>query len=157
MEIVLRVTAGPHSGQEYVIDRHDTYTVGRSSRAHFPAHLDLMLSREHFKLESQIPLCYLIDLGSTNGTKVNGLRVERVLLREGDIIQAGDSSFIVHFAEDTGAQNYAICAGCGVQIPIKSPACGSLTEIASGADGKDVRLCDECEARRLKFPKTDPD
>ena len=68
MEIVLRVTAGPHSGQEYVIDRHDTYTVGRSSRAHFPVNLDLMLSREHFKIESQLPLCHLIDLGSTNGT-----------------------------------------------------------------------------------------
>jgi eukaryotic-like serine/threonine-protein kinase len=157
MEIVLRVTAGPHSGQEYVIDRHDTYTVGRSSRAHFPVNLDLMLSREHFKIESQLPLCHLIDLGSTNGTKVNGLRVERVLLREGDIIEAGDSSFIVHFAEHPGAQDYAICAGCGVQIPINAPAGGSSTEIASGADGKDVRLCDECEGRRLKFPKTDPD
>jgi hypothetical protein len=157
MEIVLRVTAGPHSGQEYVIDRRDTYTVGRSSRAHFPVNLDLMLSREHFKIESQLPLCHLIDLGSTNGTKVNGLRVERVLLREGDVIQAGDSSFIVVFAADTGAQNYAICAGCGGQIPIKSRADGSSTESAPGREGKEVRLCDECEARRLKFPKTDPD
>jgi eukaryotic-like serine/threonine-protein kinase len=160
MEIVLRVTAGPHSGQEYVIDRHDTYTVGRSSRAHFPVNLDLMSSREHFKIESQLPLCYLIDLGSTNGTKVNGLRVERVLLREGDVIQAGDSSFIVQFVEgDSESQNFATCAGCGGRIRLTSQAVRPLTESSSApsADPKVVRLCDECEARRLKFPKTDPD
>ncbi|HKI18406.1 MAG TPA: FHA domain-containing serine/threonine-protein kinase [Isosphaeraceae bacterium] len=158
MEIVLRVTAGPHSGQQYVIDRRETYTVGRSSRARFPVNLDLMLSREHFKLESQLPLCHLIDLGSTNGTKVNGLRVERVLLREGDVIEAGDSSFSVHFAEgDTEAQNFATCAGCGGRIPIKFKAARSSTESAPSPDRKEVRLCGECEARRLKFPKTDPD
>ena len=154
MEILLRVTGGPHLGQEYVIDRRDTYTVGRSSRVQFPVNLDLMLSREHFKLESQLPLCHLIDLGSTNGTKVNGLRVERVLLREGDVIQAGDSSFVVHFAEDTGAEICTTCAGCGGRIPIaERPSTGS----SFSHDQKEVRLCQECEARRLKFPKTDPD
>ena len=157
MEIVLRVTAGPQCGQEYVIDRPDTYTVGRSSKAQFPVNLDLTLSREHFKLESQLPHCHLIDLGSTNGTKVNGLRVERVLLREGDVIQAGDSSFIVHFAEDTGSQNYTTCAGCGGRIPIESNAARSLNEYLLSSDQKEIRLCDECEARRLKFPRTDPD
>jgi eukaryotic-like serine/threonine-protein kinase len=157
MEIVLRVTAGPHHGQEYVIDRADTYTVGRSSKARFPVNLDLMLSREHFKLESQLPLCHLIDLGSTNGTKVNGLRVERVLLREGDVIQAGDSSFIVHFAEDTGVQNFGICAGCGGRIPIPLKTAGSPSQIGAVPEQREILLCDECEARRLKFPKTDPD
>src|SRR5579863_4919475 len=112
MGIVLTVTGGPHSGQKYLIDRYDTYTVGRSSRAQFPVNLDLLLSREHFKIESQPPHCHLIDLGSTNGTKVNGLRVERVLLREGDVIEAGDSSFMVHFAGgDVDARNYFNCGG----------------------------------------------
>ena len=64
---------------------------------------DLLLSREHFRIENQPPVCHLIDLGSTNGTKVNGLRVERVQLRDGDVITAGDSSFVVQFARELRA------------------------------------------------------
>ena len=48
--------------------------------ADFPMTEDLVLSREHFQIENKPPLCHLIDLGSTNGTKVNGLRVEQVHL-----------------------------------------------------------------------------
>ena len=80
---------------------------------------DQALSREHFQIDNEPPLCHLVDLGSTNGTKVNGLRVGRVLLREGDMITAGDSAFLVHFIEDsTEALNFATCAGCGGRIPI---------------------------------------
>src|SRR3954471_17747087 len=116
MAVVIRVTSGPHSGQEYLIDRRQTFMVGRSSRVHFPMTKDLLLSREHFRIENQPPLCQLIDLGSTNGTKVNGLRVERVLLREGDVITAGDSSFLIHFAEGSAdGVRFATCAGCNAR------------------------------------------
>src|SRR6516164_1466509 len=120
MAVVIRVTSGPHSGQEYLIDRRQTFMVGRSSRVHFPMTKDLLLSREHFRIENQPPLCHLIDLKSTNGTKVNGLRVERVLLREGDVIQAGESSFVVHFAQSTDdGPHFSTCAGCGKRSPIE--------------------------------------
>ncbi len=80
---------------------------------------DQALSREHFQIDNEPPLCHLVDLGSTNGTKVNGLRVGRVLLREGDVITAGDSAFLVHFIEDSAdALNFATCAGCGGRVPI---------------------------------------
>ena len=101
MGIVLRVTSGPHEGHEYLIDRSGSFVVGRASRAAFPMTLDSALSREHFQLEYSPPLCHLVEMGSTNGTKVNGLRVERVLLRDGDTISAGDSCFRVH-VEETG-------------------------------------------------------
>ena len=98
MNIVLRVISGPHQGQEYRIDRSGSFVIGRASRAAFSMSADLALSREHFQLENFPPLCHLVDLGSTNGTKVNGLRVERVLLREGDLVAAGDSAFAVHYS-----------------------------------------------------------
>ena len=104
MGIVLRVTSGPHTGQEYSVDRRETFTVGRSSRVHFPMVYDQALSREHFQIDNEPPLCHLVDLGSTNGTKVNGLRVGRVLLREGDVITAGDSAFLVQFIEDSAGR-----------------------------------------------------
>jgi serine/threonine-protein kinase len=157
MAVLLRVTTGPHSGQEYRIDREDTFTIGRSSRAHFPMTQDLVLSREHFQVDNQPPLCHLVDLGSTNGTKVNGLRVGRVTLREGDVIAAGDSEFIVHFLEDAeDSQDFAFCAGCGGRIPIGSKNAEKVSEQFDSA-GQGTWLCDGCQARRLKFPQTHPD
>ncbi len=158
MAVVLRVTTGPHSGQEYRIDREDTFTVGRSSRAHFPMTQDLALSRDHFQVDNQPPLCHLVDLGSTNGTKVNGLRIGRVTLREGDVIAAGDSEFIVHFLEDAeDSQDFAFCAGCGGRIPIGAKDVKKAGEMFVNSGQGGAWLCDGCQASRQKFPETDPD
>jgi serine/threonine-protein kinase len=158
MGVILRVMSGPHSGEEYSVDRQESFMVGRASWVQFPMTRDLLLSREHFQLESQPPLCHLIDLGSTNGTKVNGRRVERVLLREGDVISAGDSAFSVHFALGSGdGENLDTCAGCGARV--SRHVNGDPRESASATNrrGGDYCLCLECQARRLKFPRTDPD
>jgi serine/threonine-protein kinase len=158
MGIVLRVTSGPHSGQEYLIDQPGTFTVGRSARVPFSMTGDLVLSREHFQIDYQPPLCHLIDLGSTNGTKLNGLRIGRVGLREGDMIEAGDSEFAVHFIEgskDSG--DLATCAGCGGRIRIGSISAESANGAPLGSYEGEVWLCDDCQARRLKFPRTNPD
>jgi eukaryotic-like serine/threonine-protein kinase len=158
MGVVLRVTAGPHSGEEYCVELRDTFTVGRSSRVHFPMVYDQALSREHFQINNEPPLCHLVDLGSTNGTKVNGLRVRRVLLREGDLITAGDSAFVVQFIEDSAdALHFATCAGCGRRIPIDSTPSRFEIDVLSQHEKANVWLCDECQARRLKFPRTHPD
>ncbi len=160
MAVVIRVTSGPHSGQEYLIDRRQAFMVGRSSRVHFPMTKDLLLSREHFRIENQPPHCQLFDMGSTNGTKVNGLRVERVVLRDGDVIMAGDSSFVVQFAPSTGdGECYATCAGCGKRIPIEEPTERSHASMSNPADeeANPPWLCADCQVRRLKFPKSHAD
>jgi eukaryotic-like serine/threonine-protein kinase len=165
MEVVLRVTSGPHQGQEYLIDQTDTYVVGRSSRVSFPLMRDLLLSREHFQIEFQPSLCHLIDLGSTNGTKVNGMQVERILLREGDQIEAGYSSFTVHFAEpENGRDSVGICVGCGVRLEA-GPAYslrgdstpGGVGVLPASAQASALWLCLICTSRRKQFPPTDPD
>ena len=160
MAVVIRVTSGPHSGQEYLIDRRQAFMVGRSSRVHFPMTKDLLLSREHFRIENQPPVCHLADLGSTNGTKVNGLRVGRVQLRDGDVITAGDSSFLVQFAEGSSdGECLATCAGCGKRISAEDSPNLPL-EVLSYRPCDEFTttwLCQDCQARRLKFPKTHAD
>ncbi len=163
MNIVLRVISGPHEGQEYQIDRSGSFIVGRASRAAFPMTGDLALSREHFQLENFPPLCHLVDLGSTNGTKVNGLRVERVLLREGDRVAAGDSFFTVHYTgggDDASLRD--TCAGCGVQlengVPFSSTKPAEVSSVLTAARPMiSSLLCADCEARRRQFPETSPD
>ena len=90
MRIILTVTAGPHKGQEFAFDRHDTFLVGRSKHAHFQLLAkDKYFSRIHFMMEVNPPECRLIDMGSHNGTYVNGERVLAADLKDGDQIRAG--------------------------------------------------------------------
>jgi eukaryotic-like serine/threonine-protein kinase len=163
MNIVLRVISGPHEGQEYLINQSGSFVVGRASRAAFPMTADLALSREHFQLEHFPPLCHLVDLGSTNGTKVNGLRVERVLLREGDQVAAGESGFAVHYTEGgVGAGLRDTCAGCGIQLENGVSFALARTEemMAMPTAPRSLInsvLCAACDARRKQFPETSPD
>lgn len=144
MEVVLRVTLGPHVGDEHLLQGTQSFVVGRSPQVQVPMPDDRLLSREHFQIELKSPLCYLVDLKSTNGTKVNGLRVETVALRTGDVIAAGESTFVVRVDEShNGEALEARCQGCGQKGPsLELP--------------QPDWLCPECLARRKRFPKTDP-
>ena len=63
--------------------------VGRSSSCDI-ALLDKLLSRQHFCIEKDNGSFYVVDLGATNGTFVNGVKIgNRCRLKNGDVIQAG--------------------------------------------------------------------
>jgi serine/threonine protein kinase len=102
MRIILTVTDGPHQGLEFTFDRHDTFLVGRSQHAHFqlPAK-DRYFSRIHFMMEVNPPECRLIDMGSHNGTYVNGEQVLTADLKDGDQIRAGHTTLRVKVERDS--------------------------------------------------------
>lgn len=149
MKVVLRVTAGPHQGMEYTFERHETFVVGRSSQVQFPVPDDGFLSRNHFLIEFNPPVCFLRDLGSTNGTKVNGTRVDAVRLRDGDAITAGESAFVVR-VEDTASEGgpKIQCLGCGKLAP------PDLAVSARPGEDAISWLCDDCIAHRRRYPTT---
>ena len=90
-----------------MFDRHDTFIVGRSRFVHCPMPEDMALSRDHFMIEINPPLCELRDLGSTNGTFVNNVRIERSRLASGDVIAAGQSVFRVRVEHDPALEQRA--------------------------------------------------
>lgn len=63
-------------------------TVGRAPRADFIVDAALV-SRLHCRLEVTDDRIDVIDLESTNGTFVNGKRIERARVRSGDLLQIG--------------------------------------------------------------------
>jgi hypothetical protein len=63
---------------------------------------DTRVSRRHARLAARDGVVILTDLGSTNGTRVNGHRVTEVVLGAGDRIQIGESSLVIE-AAPTGA------------------------------------------------------
>jgi len=52
------------------------------------------VSRHHVRIEPAGTLLRLIDLGSTNGTRVNGRRVSEHLLRDGDMVELGSTQLL---------------------------------------------------------------
>ncbi|MGE3508940.1 MAG: FHA domain-containing protein [Vicinamibacterales bacterium] len=63
-------------------------TVGRAPRADFIVDAALV-SRLHCRLEVTDDRIDVVDLASTNGTFVNGQRVDRARVRSGDLLQIG--------------------------------------------------------------------
>jgi serine/threonine-protein kinase len=95
-ELALEVVEGPQQGQIFTLKGHDTFLVGRSPRAHLRLpEDDRHFSRVHFLIEVNPPLCRITDLGSRNGTFVNGERVQTAYLHHGDQIRAGHTVLAV--------------------------------------------------------------
>ena len=61
----------------------DVLTIGRLPECDITLN-DANVSRRHAQLRRTATLVYLIDLGSTNGTLVNGVAVRQHLLSPGD-------------------------------------------------------------------------
>lgn len=69
--------------------------IGRGEQAQLRL-ADVGISRRHARLDFDGTRVVLTDLGSTNGTVVNGQRISAVALRPGDVIQFGTTSLTFH-------------------------------------------------------------
>jgi pSer/pThr/pTyr-binding forkhead associated (FHA) protein len=88
-----------HSGEEPAITLRvppgSIKTIGRTARADFIVDAAL-ISRLHCRLTADRSDQLVVqDLGSTNGTLVNGKKVDRVVLRPGDRLTVGRVEFQV--------------------------------------------------------------
>ncbi|MCX6972195.1 MAG: serine/threonine-protein kinase [Verrucomicrobia bacterium] len=72
MAVTLSVTKGPAKGKVFTFTEHDTFLFGRMPDCHATFPDDTQVSRHHFILEACPPKASLRDLGSLNGTYVNG-------------------------------------------------------------------------------------
>jgi serine/threonine protein kinase/predicted component of type VI protein secretion system len=97
--LVLKVTAGPAAGASLTVDGE--FLIGRQAPAEGKLGNDIEISRRHARLTREADGRFLIeDLGSTNGTFVNGTRVSAaVALSPGDEIEVGDTKLTVEAPE----------------------------------------------------------
>lgn len=84
---MLVVVRGPNAGARFLVDR-DVTTIGRHPDSHMFLD-DVTVSRRHAEIRRRGDDLSVHDLGSLNGTYVNGDRVEERLLRTGDEVQVG--------------------------------------------------------------------
>ena len=88
---VLAVTRGARRGDVLPLSEDSAISIGRA-RANDVVLDDTSVSSQHCRVRPEQGRFVLYDLKSTNGTMVNGRRVERHLLEEGDVIQVGETS-----------------------------------------------------------------
>ncbi len=71
-------------------------TIGRAGDNAVVLARDDFASAQHARVEAQRDGLWVIDLGSTNGTFVNGDRIDgRRRLRDGDVVKVGDTELRV--------------------------------------------------------------
>jgi hypothetical protein len=90
---MLRITG--RDGQERTIEVDGTpLTIGRSQDNGLVL-VDSRVSRCHGRLQARRGTLVYTDLSSTNGSRVNGIRVDEIVLGEGDRLQVGDTVMVV--------------------------------------------------------------
>lgn len=88
----LLLLTGPSSGLRYEIKSE--VTLGRSSACEVPLE-DSKVSRRHAHVEIRGGQAFLSDMGSRNGTLLNGERVaQEMILRPNDRFQVGDTTVL---------------------------------------------------------------
>lgn len=88
----LVVTAGPYAGQVFPVAGDDIY-IGRDPSQSIPLTNDSTTSRRHARLAYVNGAWTLYDAGSSNGTWVNGVRIQEQPLFPGDVVRLGATEF----------------------------------------------------------------
>jgi predicted Ser/Thr protein kinase len=68
----LQVRSSDGTSKSFALTEHDTFLLGRMADCHLCVPGDPQVSRHHFLLEACPPMASLRDLGSMNGTHING-------------------------------------------------------------------------------------
>ncbi len=96
---ILDVIEGDFTGESYPMDK-DRITIGRGPNNDIQLATDTSVSRHHAQLTRENSRYILIDLESSNGTSVNGMRVTRTILRPNDEIMIGQSKLVIRPSHD---------------------------------------------------------
>ncbi|TGE32737.1 FhaA domain-containing protein [Desulfosporosinus sp. Sb-LF] len=92
-EYFLEIIEGPDVGESFSLQDGDVF-IGRHGQCDLVLH-DPEVSRRHLKIASGENSWWLDDLGSTNGSFVNGQRITHQMTAPGDRIQIGQSVLVI--------------------------------------------------------------
>ncbi len=91
---ILDVVEGDFAGESFPMDK-ERMTIGRGPNNDIQLPTDTSVSRHHAQLSKENNRYVLVDLESSNGSSVNGIRVTRTYLRPNDEIMIGTSRLVI--------------------------------------------------------------
>jgi eukaryotic-like serine/threonine-protein kinase len=159
MQVNLKVTAGPYKGRIFSFAQHDSFLIGRNPEAHLCLPDDRYFSRNHCLLEMNPPHSFLRDLGSTNGTFLNGQRVRDAFLKNGDRIQCGETILVVEvtMAGLSETTHDDALPKRPVLVMVECLNCGRREQAqASAPDEHLTFLCEDCRIELKRSPQAIP-
>jgi two-component system, cell cycle response regulator len=98
----LLVLGGPLAGT--IVALTNTIVLGRGAEADIRISDGDALSRKHCKLFLKDGDAYVQDLQSSNGTFVNGAKIQTERLRDGDKIRIGDTTILKFTHDEDGLE-----------------------------------------------------
>lgn len=159
MQVNLKVLAGPYKDRVFTFDQADTFLIGRTNESHLSLPEDRFFSRHHCLLEINPPRCLLRDLGSTNGTFVNGKRVKEASLNDGDQIQGGATILLFEVVAPT-QWNRETVEGLTTRpaiIVVECLNCGRRDEAQASAPDEHMSfICEDCRIELRHTPQPVP-
>lgn len=123
---VLVCVKGKDSGKDFTL-QNGTNTVGRSLDNDIILS-DVSVSRRHFELSWDGQTAKLRDLGSGNGTQLNGSRVHEAALEDNDTVSAGETEFRFRTPEGVLGRN---ATGEASAATAQSGSMGALAPMAN--------------------------
>jgi len=130
--LALRFISGKYQGGEFPLPESGEIVIGRSSELDMVLVED-MVSRRHAKISVHSGDIFLEDLGSTNGSFVNGEKITRTKLAEGDRILIGTSIIKVVASDGSASLKEAqakMDAASSARPSAASTMTGSIAEVA---------------------------
>src|SRR5258708_24924373 len=98
---MLEVKSGPFAGRKIPLLAGQALLIGRApDRAQFAIPHDNHMSGLHFAVECGPNGCRVIDKGSTNGTHLNGAKIQEAMLASGDEIKSRQTVFFFRIVRD---------------------------------------------------------
>ncbi|HEY6946102.1 MAG TPA: FHA domain-containing protein [Candidatus Acidoferrum sp.] len=119
MGLLLEIKAGPFASKKVTLASGQSLIIGRApDRAQFAIPPDNHMSGVHFAVECGPSGCRITDKKSTNGTFLNGARIQEAMLATGDEIKCGQTVFAVRIVPDD-------------QLPVAAPSAPAAAPVAA--------------------------
>ena len=161
MRVIVEIIAGPSGSKRLVLAAGQFVQIGRTEWADIACPRDAHMSGIHFRIEADPKACYAQDLGSSNGTLLNGQPItQRVAVHDGDKILAGQTHFVIHVEEDTHdhvaapvAEFPFLRAGSAAERRgIEPPPIPDMAERLDAMGGLGMAPDQDADAKRGKIP-----
>lgn len=141
MGYVIIIEGGKKDGDSLKIPDNNPVLVGRGSQNDICIR-DSKLSRHHCQFMISNGKCLVMDLGSTNGTFVDGEKVDSKEVDTGSMVTIGRTQLRVNYIDDTQAETdtstKTSCAVCGQDIPDEDMAEGKIVS------NEGEVICEKC-------------
>ncbi|MEN6371549.1 MAG: FHA domain-containing protein [Armatimonadota bacterium] len=125
---------GRNEGREFTIFKPETI-AGRDELVDIPIFGDPDVEPRHFVIKADQNRHVLMDMNTTAGTSVNGQKVQKQTLRDGDIVQVGMTRLLFRDKATRSFTSQPVdpYSATGARIPTSEhicPFCGSIKDAA---------------------------